>query len=147
VNATRGFGGARTPEERERPPVIGYVLVESGELAAATRAIGDWCEQRGWPLATVVHDHAGHRREGLEHALGELRAHRAAGLVVTRLGDLADSVAELAPLLRWFAEGEAFVIALDCELDDAPGELTAGAVAAICDWERDRAARDDPELS
>ena len=80
-----------------------------------------------------------------------------------RLRDLADSVTELGPLLRWFAEGDAFVIALDYELDTSsdPGEFAAGALVAISDWERDRvegrtragldaarrAVRDDPELS
>jgi DNA invertase Pin-like site-specific DNA recombinase len=155
---------APEPERRERPPVIGYVLLESGQLADAARAIGVWCEERGWPLEKVVHDVTGtRRRPGLEHALAELRAHRAAGLVVTRLRDLADSVTELGPLLRWFAEGDAFVIALDYELDTSsdPGEFVASALVAISDWERERvegrtrpgrdaarrAVRDDPELS
>src|SRR3954469_2139335 len=91
------------PDEREHPPVIGYVLLEGNDLADAARAIGGWCEARGWPLAKVVHDVAGvrgSRRPGLEHALDELSAHRAAGLVVTRLRDLADSVTDLGPLLR-----------------------------------------------
>jgi DNA invertase Pin-like site-specific DNA recombinase len=146
--------------------VIGYVLLESDDLAGAARAIGAWCEERGWRLAKVVHDAApprGRRRPGLEHALDELRAHRAAGLVVMRLCDLADTVRELGPLLRWFVEGDAFVIALDYELDTSsdPGEFTAGALVAISDWERDRlegrtrpgrdaarrAVRDNPELS
>src|SRR3954447_24472647 len=30
------------PDERERPPVIGYVLLEGNDLAAAGRAIGVW---------------------------------------------------------------------------------------------------------
>jgi DNA invertase Pin-like site-specific DNA recombinase len=155
---------ARRDQDYERPPVIGYVLLEGGRLADAARSIGVWCEARGWPLAKVVHDVTGtRRRPGLEHALEELRAHRAAGLVVTRLRDLADSVTELGPLLRWFAEGDAFLIALDYELDTSsePGEFVAGALVAISDWERDRlagrtrpgldaarrAARDDREVS
>jgi DNA invertase Pin-like site-specific DNA recombinase len=152
--------------ERERPPVIGYVLVDGAELAHAAHAIDVWCDAHGWPLAKVVHDAGdarGSRRPGLEHALDELRAHRAAGLVVSRLRDLADSVTELGPLLRWFAEGDAFVIALDYELDTTsePGEFAADALVAISDWERDRvegrtrpgldaarrAVRDDPELN
>jgi DNA invertase Pin-like site-specific DNA recombinase len=153
-------------DECERPRVIGYVLLEGTDLADATDAIGVWCEAHGWPLAKVVHDVGGargSRRPGLDHALEELRAQRAAGLVVTRLRDLAESVTELGPLLRWFAESDAFVIALDYELDTSsePGEFAAGALVAIADWERDRvqgrtrpgldaarrAVRDDPELS
>jgi DNA invertase Pin-like site-specific DNA recombinase len=153
-------------DPRERPPVIGYVLLEGGDLGDAAHAIDVWCEEHGWPLAKLVHDAGGargSRRPGLDHALDELRAHRAAGLVVTRLRDLADSVTELGPLLRWFAEGDAFVIALDYELDTTsdPGEFTAGALVAISEWERERvegrtrpgsdaarrAVRDDPALN
>jgi DNA invertase Pin-like site-specific DNA recombinase len=155
-------------DERERPPVIGYAALEAGDLDDAAGAIGDWCENHGWPLGKVIHDTGGARvnqRPGLAHALEEIRAGHAAGLVVARLRDLADSVTELGPLLRWFAHGESFVIALDYELDTSsdPGEFAAGALVAISDWERDRvegrtragldaarrgaAVRDDPELS
>jgi DNA invertase Pin-like site-specific DNA recombinase len=96
-------------------------------------------------LEKVIHDALPERgrasaRPGLAHALDEIGAGRARGLVVARLRDLTDSVTELGPLLRWFADGDAFVIALDYELDtsSAPGGFAAGALEAISEWERDR---------
>jgi DNA invertase Pin-like site-specific DNA recombinase len=156
---------AHTPAAAERPPVIGYAVLEAGAHDdEATHAIGLWCETHDWPPAKMVRD-TGHQRPGLAHAMDEIRAGRAAGLVVARLRDLADSVTELGPLLRWFADGDAFVIALDYQLDTSsdPGGFAAGALVAISDWERERAegrtrpgldaarraaaVRDDPELS
>jgi DNA invertase Pin-like site-specific DNA recombinase len=137
-------------------------------LDDAPHAIASWCETHDWPLAKMVHDTLGARskqRPGLAYAMDEIRAGRATGLVVARLRDLADSVTELGPLLRWFTDSDAFVIALDYELDTSsePGGFAAGALVAISDWERNRvegrtrpgldaarrgaAVRDDPELS
>jgi DNA invertase Pin-like site-specific DNA recombinase len=156
-----------------RRPVLGYVALAAadpaGELEAAARSIGTWCEHSGWPLARVVHDAPAANgrassRPGLAHALEEVGEGRAAGLVVARLRDLTDSVAELGPLLQWFADSEAFVIALDYRLDtaSAPGGLAARALVEISEWERGRingrtragldaarraAVRDDPQLS
>ena len=142
--------------------MLGYVALAPGEdLQAAARAIGAWCEARGWPLAKVVHDaRPGRGRPGLRHVLDEVRAGRAAGVVVERLHDLTGSVTELGPLLQWFVDADAFVIALDYELDlsSRSGELAARALVEISDWERGRVAtrrgvasgaavRDDPELS
>jgi len=155
-------------DDDRRPSVIGYAVLEAGELDDATQAIGLWCETHDWPLAKMVHDTVSARsnqRPGLAYAMEEIRAGRAAGLVVARLRDLADSVTELGPLLRWFTDGDAFVIALDYELDTSsePGGFAAGALVAISDWERNRvegrtraglaaarrgaAVRDDPKLS
>jgi hypothetical protein len=68
-----------------------------------------------------VHDPNGtaraHLRRGLAQTLEEVHAGRAAGLILARLRDLADTAEEFGPVLRRFAEGDAFVIALDYELD------------------------------
>ena len=88
--------------------MIGYAVLEAGELDDATQAIGLWCETHDWPLAKMVHDTVSARsnqRPGLAYAMEEIRAGGAAGLVVARLRDLADSVTELGPLLRWFTDG------------------------------------------
>jgi DNA invertase Pin-like site-specific DNA recombinase len=160
-----------------RRPVLGYVVLAAddpaGDLAAAARNITAWSEASGWPLARVVHDvrpeRGGSNRPGLAHALEAVGAGRVAGLVVARLHDLTDSVAELGPLLRWFTDTDAFVIALDYRLDTAsvPGEVAARALVEISEWERGlitgrtrpgldaarrgaagrAAVRDDPELS
>jgi DNA invertase Pin-like site-specific DNA recombinase/peptidoglycan hydrolase-like protein with peptidoglycan-binding domain len=159
------------PPPDEPRTVLGYVALDEGEeLDAAAHGIGVWCELRGWPLAKVVHDVPPARgRPGLQHALDEIRAGHAAGVVVRRLRDLAGSPTELGPLLQWFVEADAFVIALDYELDTSSrtGELTAKALVEISHWERGRlegrtrpgldaarrgaasgaAVRDDPALS
>ncbi len=104
---------------RPVPTVLGYVaLAEGEELDTAGFGIGIWCEERGWSLAKIVHDVPPARgRPGLQHALDEVRAGRAAGVVVRRLRDLTGSLSELGPLLQWFVEADAFVIAIDYELD------------------------------
>jgi DNA invertase Pin-like site-specific DNA recombinase len=161
-------------DDTDRRPVLGYVALASGDpagdLEEGARNISLWCEESGWPLTRVVHDAltegGRHRsRPGLAHALQEVGAGRAAGLVVARLGDLTESVAEIGPLLQWFADTEAFVIALDYRLDtgSAPGRFAAWTLLEISEWERGRlagrtrpgldaarrgaAVRDDPELS
>ena len=108
---------------------------------------------------------------GSAYALDQIAAGRVAGLVLARLGDLTRSVTELARLLQWLDQAGAFMIALDYELDTSTtaGELAAGALMEIGDWERGRIAdrtrpgltairrqgaasnrasvRDDPELA
>ena len=128
--------------------VIGYVAVARGadrRLDTAAQTIGSWCEGRGWQLTQVVHDvePASGRiadRPGLGHALDRIAAGRVAGLVVARLGDLTESVTELAELLQWLNQADAFVIALDYELDSSThaGDLASGALMALGDWERGR---------
>jgi DNA invertase Pin-like site-specific DNA recombinase len=122
---------------QDRTYVLGYIaLSDVGELETAA-GIGEWCEARGWRLARVIHDVAPHRgRPGLGEALDELRAGSATGLVVARLGDLADTVQELGALLQWFADSDAFLVALDYAPDD--DGLGRNAITAISAWERDR---------
>jgi DNA invertase Pin-like site-specific DNA recombinase len=129
--------------------VIGYLALKRGAdhgraLAATTESIATWCEDRGWRLCRIVHDveTASDRisdRPGLAHALDEIANGRVAGLVVARLSDLTRSVTELAQLLGWLHAAQAFVIALDYELDTSTpaGEFAAGALIEIGDWQRD----------
>jgi DNA invertase Pin-like site-specific DNA recombinase len=143
---------------------------------AATTAIGTLCERRGWPLVKVVHDvePASDRindHPGLFHVLEQIAAGDAHGIVVARLRDLTGAVSDLGDLLKWLRESEAFLVALDLELDtrEPAGRLAAQALAEVSDWERRRIAdrtrsglaaarsrsaggsrpsvRDDPELS
>ena len=161
--------------------VVGYVAIPRGkdrdrEIDTAAQIIGSWCEGRVWQFSQLVHDvepTSGRitDRPGLAYALDEIAAGRVAGLVLARLGDLTRSVTELAQLLRWMDAAGAFMIALDYELDTSTqaGDLAAGALMEIGDWERGRIAgrtqpglramrthgatanrasvRDDPELS
>ena len=149
------------PRPNAHAPVLGYVAIaREGDLEISARAIGAWCDAHGWSLAKVVHDSLPARgRPGLEHALEEIRARRAAGLVLNRLQDFTDSVPALGPLLQWFVDADAFVIALDYELDTSsrPGEVAARALVEVSDWAqaqqprrgaaRGAAVADDPELA
>ncbi len=126
--------------------VIGYVAVAPGadrDLDRVAEDIGSWCERRGWHLTQLVHDvePANERiadRPGLGYALDRIAAGHVAGIIVTHLGDLTGSVTELAGILRWLHEADAFVIEMDgsTEVDD----LASGALLAIGEWERERIA-------
>lgn len=114
-SAAPGHRFVALPAPQERPPsrVLGYVLAPGPGLRTDAGEIAAWCARRGWALDQVVHDTED--RHGLEYALQRIADGEIAGLVCARLGDLAESVGELAALLRWFADGEAFLIALDDE--------------------------------
>ena len=138
------------PEPPAHAPtsVIGYATVAPGAdsvpaLDSAARDIGAWCERREWHLTQLVHDREPVSRRiadrpGLAYALDEIVAGRIVGLVLIHLSDLTSSVTELARLLQWLNEQGAFVIALDYNLDTstAAGELAAGALMEVGDWER-----------
>jgi DNA invertase Pin-like site-specific DNA recombinase len=169
------------PPAASNPPVLGYLSVSrdearAGEPKASSAAIRTMCKRSGWPLVKVVHDvePASDRindHPGLFHVLEQITAGEAQGIVVPRLRDLTGAVSELGGLLKWLSDSDAFLIALDMELDtrEPGGELAARALAEVSDWERRRIAdrtrsglaaarsgsaggsrpsvRDDPELS
>jgi DNA invertase Pin-like site-specific DNA recombinase len=169
------------PGGADPPPVLGYVTVSrdearSGAPQAASAEIGTLCERRGWPLVKVVHDvdPASDRindHPGLFHVLERIAGGEAHGIVVPRLRDLTGAVSDLGGLLNWLDESDAFLVALDLDLDTRKpeGRLAARAITEVSDWERRRIAdrtrsglaaarsrsaggsrpsvRDDPELS
>ncbi len=123
------FAGRRS-ERRDAAPapptrVLGYVLTPIGASPATqTEAIAAWCGRSRWELWRVVHDvkDAGQRadrRLGLSYALREIDQGRVAGLVCERLSDVADSIPELVSLLQWFADRDAFLLALDEDMERA----------------------------
>jgi DNA invertase Pin-like site-specific DNA recombinase len=59
---------------------------------------------------------------------------------VARLGDLTDTAAGLPELFHWLSSRHRRLIALDVQLDTATeaGWLTAGALAEVGGWERER---------
>jgi len=145
---TDAAGRALAPGTR----VYGYVSVAQRERHVDTdayeaqaekiRAFCDACELR---LVQIVreaepdHGRAG-SRPGLRYLLEELAGGAASGLVVTELRRLSGASADLAPLLRWFEECDAALVALDVGLDTstADGDRTARALAAVGDWEHER---------
>jgi peptidoglycan hydrolase-like protein with peptidoglycan-binding domain/DNA invertase Pin-like site-specific DNA recombinase len=133
------------PATREAPAVLGYAVVESDgdEADTATAALAVRCAHRGWRLIEVIHDgnEPGRRlgeRPGLTYALKQIRSGTASGLVVARLRDFTTRIADLATLLRWLAEANAFLGAADHELDTSTrsGKATARAIIDLGGWER-----------
>lgn len=135
----------RRPPAERTPQVLGYLAVdpESKLADAATAAIALRCAHRGWSLMEVINDERipGRRlaeRPGLVYAVRSLRSGPASGLVVARLGDVMPRVDDLATLLKWLDDADAFLGAVDHELDTSTraGRATARAVVELGAWER-----------
>jgi DNA invertase Pin-like site-specific DNA recombinase len=134
----------------QMPQVLGYMAVdpESEHADTATAAIALRCAHRGWSLVEVINDEKSPglrlaERPGLVYAVRNLRSGPAAGLVVARLADVMPRVADLATLLQWLADADAFLGAVDHELDTSTraGRATARAVVELGAWERRRSSR------
>jgi DNA invertase Pin-like site-specific DNA recombinase len=150
----------KDPAAPQRPPrsgasraVLGYVLIDPDapgareEVAAATAAIATWCDARDWHLERVIQDtpHLGHHpsdRPGLAYVMDRLSTGRTRGIVVRHLSDIANSAADLGPMLERINDADAFVMAVDELLDTSlpPGRLTAGALVEIGEYRRARIA-------
>jgi peptidoglycan hydrolase-like protein with peptidoglycan-binding domain len=147
----------RTAPARTGPPVLGYAIVEADadEADTATAALALRCAHRGWSLVEVIHDRrdpgrALAERPGLTFALDTIRSRAAAGLVVARLRDFTGRIIDLATLLKWLDEADAFLGAADHELDTSTrtGRGTAGAILKLGRWERRRLTeRTRPDLA
>ena len=130
--------------------VIGYVSVARDRdrgLDADAAAMGSSCERRGWHLTRLVYDRESPgaplaSRAGLAFVLDLIAGRRVAGLVLTHLGDLSRSPAELAVLLRRLEQAGAFLVALDHQLDTTTtaGKLAARVLMDIGGWQRARIA-------
>lgn len=119
---------------------------ESGlGLAAQESRLRDECKHRGWRVHVVIRDEgiSGSTidRPGLKRALEMLAAGRADVLLVTKLDRLSRSVIDFHELLQWFKvdmRDQVKLVALDLGIDTstAAGELVAGLMATIAQWER-----------
>jgi DNA invertase Pin-like site-specific DNA recombinase len=133
-------------ESERRLRAIGYVCVPStsnGDLSHQTAAVQACCDERGFDVASIVHDveYAGRdQRPSLIWALEQLANGEAQVLVVARLRDLSSNVANLAPLLSWFNVEQRTLIAIDLQLDTSTeaGQLAAEAIAGVGSWEHER---------
>jgi DNA invertase Pin-like site-specific DNA recombinase len=135
--------------------VIGYVavgeqerLANGDDYAAQTQAIGRFCASRDLRLVRIVRDVHGAggraaRAPGLEHACQTLASGEARALVVEELGRLTRSPARLALLLRWLADADRTLIAIDSRLDTSTdaGRATAEALIEVGDWDRERSTK------
>jgi DNA invertase Pin-like site-specific DNA recombinase len=127
---------------------LGYVLVSRSaneELEEAGEAIRTACAARRLTLRRIARDAeaaAGdvQARPALSWILDQLAEDEAQTLVVARLGDLTDTAAGLPELFHWLSSRHRRLIALDVQLDTATeaGWLTAGALAEVGGWERER---------
>lgn len=147
MHGDRQATGGRRARRADRRIAFGYVCLDGdGGLGPRKAEIREWCSARGVRLATVVHDRERDGRPSLAWALAQIAGGRAELLVVARLHDLAADVADLPPLLRWFAGPGRDLVALDVQLDTATeaGRLTAAALAGVGGWEQRRAPEPAP---
>jgi hypothetical protein len=140
----------RRPVSARTPQVIGYMAgdPDSEQADTTTAAIALRCAHRGWTLTEIINDEQGPgillaERPGLAYAIDHLREGPANGLVVARLGDVMPRVADLATLLQWLADADAFLGAVDHELDTTTrsGRATARAVIELGTWEQRHLSR------
>jgi DNA invertase Pin-like site-specific DNA recombinase len=136
---------ARPPARPAAARVLGYATVEGDEEHAdtATAALALRSAHRGWTLVEVVHDRPTlglGERPGLKYALDTIRSGSADGLVVARLSDFTTRVTDLATVLAWLDDAQAFLAAADHELDTSTraGRGTADAIIQLGHWERQR---------
>ena len=132
---------------RKAPAVLGYAAVGENDHEAdrATAAVALRCADSGWSLVEVIHEGKQPSRRiadrpGLVYALREIRTGAAGGLVVAQLSDFTARLGDIATLLRWLSEANAFLGAADHELDTSTraGKATARAVIDLGGWERQR---------
>jgi hypothetical protein len=139
----------RTPARSTAPRVVGYAMVDAEDdgADATTAALALRCAHKGWSLLEVIHDQRESAsrlvdRPGLMHAVNTIRSRKATGLVVARVRDFTHRVTDLATLLTWLDDADAFLGAADHELDTSTraGRGTAAAVIELARWERHRIA-------
>lgn len=130
---------ARGPDARR---VLGYTNLPPADdgraLVADTSSVRAWCAEGGAVLVEMVHDVAGQgEREALNATLERIASGEVGALVVPRLDCLPPGPGSLPPLLRWFAEADRALVAIDLDLDTATdaGRTTAHALVAVASRE------------
>jgi DNA invertase Pin-like site-specific DNA recombinase len=125
----------------------GAARTDDAELRIQARTVERYCIRRGWHVAEMVHDTEAPRgrsrsRPGLSYVLEQARGGHVGCLVVTELGRLCRSVAELRRILEAVDAAGARLVVLDPPLDTgtAEGRAVALALSAVSEWEHRRAA-------
>ncbi|HET9012734.1 MAG TPA: recombinase family protein, partial [Gemmatimonadaceae bacterium] len=135
---------AASPE----PTAIGYVRAVPGdrpELARHAGAIRRACTERGWRDTELVCDdeqataRRAFERPGLAAAMERLAGVGESRLVVSRLGHLSRSQADLTALFEWFDRNGVQVIATDVGLDTTTSRGRAAAHSQLADFSRRQA--------
>jgi DNA invertase Pin-like site-specific DNA recombinase len=152
----RGFA-AEADGSAVRPPrtvtALGYIScgpaarTDDSELRTQALALEAFCARRRWRVAAMVHDIESpsrryRSRPGLAYALDRVRRGDASCLVVTELGRLCRSVAELRRILEAVERAGARLVVLEPPLDTGTpeGRAVVLALSAVSEWERRRAA-------
>jgi peptidoglycan hydrolase-like protein with peptidoglycan-binding domain/DNA invertase Pin-like site-specific DNA recombinase len=144
----RPFQNAAGPGQQVR--ALGYVSVpareelQSAEFDAQLEAIDRYCDEQGWELVEVVRDvDTGSRdmeRQGLLYALDKIGRGEASCIIVSELGRVSDSAADLGGVLDRLDRSDGRLVALDIGLDTASpeGRVAAQALASVSSWEHER---------
>jgi DNA invertase Pin-like site-specific DNA recombinase len=124
VSATAAGNGFQPPPVAQGDRVIGYVTTSTDAWSDADEgsaaAIEATCEDSAWNLLEIVCDRENGRtldRPGLSYALERIAEGRARGLVISELGRLSHSPADVRALMAWFRDADATLVALDLDLD------------------------------
>jgi len=129
--------------------MIGYVRVSTTEqglsIEAQTKRLEMEAELRGWSMRLMIDEgQSGAKHPSLRPALNEslrmLKSGEAQGIAVTKLDRIARSVADVATLLDTARSESWSLVALDLgiDTDSHEGQLIAGIMASIAQWERAR---------
>lgn len=128
---------------------VGYVRVSTNEqgvsgagLDAQRGAIDGWASYRHATLVSVEEDVASGKstagRAGLERAIAMCETGEADALVVAKLDRLSRSLKDFATVVERSRERGWSVVVLDLDIDltTATGEMVAGVLAVLSQWER-----------
>jgi peptidoglycan hydrolase-like protein with peptidoglycan-binding domain/DNA invertase Pin-like site-specific DNA recombinase len=153
-----------TPPQRGRPfqaaaetnghvRALGYVSVppdgdrQSEEFEAQLNAIDRYCDEHGWELVEVVRDVESASpmsadRRGLLYALDKIGRREASCVIVSDLGRLGRSAADLGGIIERLERSDGRLVALDIGLDTASpdGYVAAKALASVSSLEGERAS-------
>jgi DNA invertase Pin-like site-specific DNA recombinase len=147
---------ARTPpfsRTGDRVLALGYVSLpanegmQNAEFDAQLDAIDSYCDEHGWELVEVVRDvDTGGRdleRQGLLYALDKIGRGEASCIIVSELGRLSGSAADLGGVLDRLERSDGRLVAVDLGLDTASpeGRVAAQALASVSSWEHERTRR------
>ena len=145
--------GQRFNRTDDRVLALGYVSLpanegmQNAEFDAQLEAIDTYCDQRGWELVEVVRDvDTGGRdleRQGLLYALDKIGRGEASCIIVSELGRLSSSAADLGGVLDRLERSDGRLVAVDLGLDTASpeGRVAAQALASVSSWEHERTRR------
>jgi DNA invertase Pin-like site-specific DNA recombinase len=144
----------RTPADIVSVHALGYISVPvdagpgSEEFGQQLNAIDAYCDEHGWELVEVVQDveapaTQAKERQGLLYALEKIGRGEASCIIVSELGRLSSSAADLGGILERLQRSEGRLVALDIGLDTASpeGHVAAQALASVGSWEHGRAAK------